>query len=244
MEPIYRETFRVAGNHVDRYSRLKPSALLDMLQQVATSQCALLDLGWAKMAERRLFWAVTRQHIQIARLPMAGETITLETWPGITSRVAYPRSTVAYDAKGNELFRAISLWVLMNMDSRTMVLPGKSGVEVTGIERGNELAVPGSLAPVKLAGDRQRTVVYSELDCNGHMSNTRYLDWMMDLLPSSFHENHPLVDFTVTYLSEAREGETVDLSYELTPEGQLRLEATTDQDGSAHRVFAVRAAFC
>ena len=242
MEPIYREQFTVGGNAVDRFNRLKPSALLDVLQQVAIRQCVMLDLGWEKMAQRRLFWAVTRQHIQITRLPLAGEVITLETWPGITSRVAYPRSTIAFDEKGNELFRAISLWVLMDMDSRSLVLPGKSGVEVSGTVRGGELAVTGSLAPVKLEGNTQRKVVFSELDCNGHMSNTRYLDWTMDLLPSAFHENHPLTDFTVTYLSEAREGESVNLSYELTPEGQLRVEATQCTGG--HRVFAVRASFC
>ena len=241
MELIYREVFTPAGNQVDRFSRLKPSALLDMMQQVATRQCVELDLGWDTLAKRRLFWAVTRQHIQITRLPMAEEPITIETWPGITSRVAYPRSTVGYDAQGNEVFRAISLWVLMDMDNRKMVLPGKSGLDFTGIERGNELAVPGSLGPVKLEGSTRRSVVYSELDLNGHMSNIRYLDWMMDLLPSAFHEGHPIREFTVTYLSEAREGQSVDLSYALSPEGQFRLEATEGDTG--HRVFAVRASF-
>jgi len=158
-----------------------------------------------------------------------------------TTRVAYPRSTVAYDEAGNEVFRAISLWVLMDLNSRKMVLPGKSGLDFTGIERGNELAVPGSLAPAKLEGHSQRTVRYCELDLNGHMSNTRYLDWMEDLMPSAFHREHPLMDFTVTYLSEAREGQTLELSYELSPEGVLRLEATEQESG--HRVFAVRACY-
>ena len=129
----------------------------------------------------------------------------------------------------------------MDLNTRKMVLPGKSGLDFTGIERGNELAVPGSLAPVKLEGKTHRTVRYSELDLNGHMSNTRYLDWMEDLLPSSFHREHPLMDFTISYLSEAREGETVDLSYELGPDGILRLEAAEQTSG--HRVFAIRGAY-
>ena len=47
----------------------------------------------------------------------------------------------------------------------------------------------------------------------------------------------PLMDFTVTYLSEAREGEVVDLSYALSPDGKMRLEAT--EHSSGHRVFAI-----
>lgn len=241
MDYIYRENFKIAGNAVDRFNRLRPSALLDMMQQVATNQCTGLRLDWDTMAGMGLFWAVTRTHVQLLRQPEPGSVITVETWPGVTSRVAYPRSTVGFDAEGNELFRAISLWVLMDLNTRKMVLPGKSGLDFTGIERGNELAVPGSLAPVRLEGKLQRTVRFSELDINGHMSNTRYLDWMEDLLPSSFHREHPLMDFTVSYLSEAREGDNIELSYELSPDGILRLEATEQVSG--HRVFAIKAAY-
>lgn len=62
--------------------------------------------------------------MQITRLPKSGETIRVETWAMPTTRVAYPRSVVAYDEKGQELFRSITLWVLMNMDTRAMIQPG------------------------------------------------------------------------------------------------------------------------
>ena len=238
MDLVYHANFDIHNNDTDRFGRLKASSILSMMQDAATMQCQRLDLSREALAPRGLFWAVTRQHIQITGNPRVGSTITVETWPGITSRVAYPRSTIGYDENGNELFRAISLWVLMDIDSRSLVLPGKSGLDFTGISRGGELPVPGSLAPVKLSGCRQRQVVFSELDCNGHMNNARYLDWMADLLPSAFHQDHPLAEFTISYLNEAREGQTIDLNYELSPEGQLRLEAT--QSGSGHRVFAIR----
>lgn len=241
MEPIYRIDFNITSGDADRFGRLKASALLSMLQEAAGRQCVELDLSWEKLAQKNMFWAVTRQHIQITRLPKSGSTVTIETWPGTTSRVAYPRSSVGYDENGNELFRAISLWVLMDLKERKMILPRSSGISLTGISREGELAIPGSLAPVKLAGHAQRTVRFSELDRNGHMNNARYLDWMADLLPSSFHRDHPLAEFTVSYLSEATEGETVDLGYELTPEGELRLEA--QQEGTDHRVFAIRAVY-
>lgn len=240
MEPIYRQKFDVTSNDVDCFGRLKPSSILNMMQEAAGRQCVALQVSSEALAERNLFWAVTRQHIQIERLPTFGQPVTIETWPGETSRVAYPRSTIGYDEEGNVLFRAISLWVLMDISTRKMVLPGKSGLDFSGTNRGIELAVPASLAPVKLEGRRQRQVVFTELDRNGHMNNTRYLDWAMDLLPSGFHRDHPMSDFTVTYLSEAREGELVDLSYELSPEGTLRLEAT---DPAGHRAFALCAQF-
>lgn len=246
MEPIYRAQFTIHGTDCDPYNRIKPSAILSIMQEVAGAHCDGTPLSWTSLAEKGMFFAISRQHIQITRLPAQRETITVETWPGPTSRVAFPRNTIAYDEQGRELFRAMSLWVLMDMNTRAMVLPGKSGIEVPGLIRGNELAVPGSLGPKNLSAVAKRQVVYTELDCNGHMNNCRYMDWMLDLLPSDFHREHPLTDFTITYLSEAREGEQVDLHYELSPDGQFQVEATVagdDPNAKSHRVFAVRATF-
>ena len=192
------------------------------------------------MAAKRLFWAVIRHRVQVTRMPGRGETITLETWPMPTTRVAYPRATVAYDEKGQELFRIISLWVIMDLDTRAMILPGKSGVDVEGLICGGELAVPGSLMPKVLENQESRTVRYSDLDRNGHMNNCRYLEWASDLLPSAFHGQHTLTEFTVCYLSEAREGQTLQLQWQQEEDGAIRIEATRNADPSTghSRVFA------
>ena len=239
MPPIYQKSFLIPSFATDRFDRLKCSYLLGLAQEVAGDHSALLG---ADYSHTRLYWVITRQRVQITRLPAAGETITLETWPMPTTRVAYPRSTIAYDEQGAELFRSISLWVLMDPESRAMVLPGKSGVQVDGLLRGSELAVPGSLAPGTLTNTAQRTVYYTELDVNGHMNNARYLDWLDDLLSAQFHSSHIAREFTVCYLSEGREGETVDLRWELSPEGILRLDGLrTGDDRAGHqRIFSAQ----
>ncbi len=244
MEPIYRQEFYVSDAAVDRYGRLKPSALLTFAQEVAGQHCTLLSLGYDALAKKRMFWAVIRQRVLLTRLPLLGETITVETWPMPTTRVAFPRSTVAYDSRGEELFRSISLWVLMDSGSRGMILPGKSGVIVGGTLRGTELAVPGSLAPKHLENTLKRTVRYSELDRNGHMNNTRYLDWVDDLLTSAFHQAHTLREFTVCYLSEALEGETMNVFWQLTGDGVLQVDAHRETDGGGkERIFTAQAVY-
>ena len=107
-----------------------------------------------------------------------------------------------------------------------MVLPGKSGVTVDGILCGNELSVPGSLAPKQTDRQAQRTVRFTDLDINGHMNNCRYLDWICDLLPSDFHKDASAAEFTVCYLSEAREDETVTLDWELSEDRVLTVNAS------------------
>ena len=242
MEPIYQQSFTIHDSAVDRYGRLKPSMLLYYIQEVATTHGSALGFDQKTLEVKNLFWAILRTRVQITRLPRAGETIRLETWPMPTTRVAYPRSVIAFDSQGNELFRAISIWVMMDITTRAMVLPGKSGFRMEGSITGSELAVPGSLAPRPMEHSHSRTVYFSDLDQNGHMNNTRYFEWMYDLLPSSFHESRSIREFTICYLSEAREGQTLNMSYE-ADDDTLQVEATR-LDGEKHtRVFAAKLVF-
>jgi len=243
MQPIYQQEFHINDAAVDCFGRLTPSMLLFYVQEVAGIHATSLGAGFEALATKNLFWAILRTHVQITRLPRSGETIRVETWPMPTSRVAYPRSVIAYDAAGSEIFRAISLWCLMDTATRSMVLPGKSGVMVEGTLRGNELAVPGSLAVKTLANAATRSVLFSDLDRNGHMNNTRYLQWVSDLLPAQFHRSHTPKEFTICYHSEAMEGEALDIHYEMKEDGLLQVDAWRENETNTtnhHRVFVAQ----
>ena len=243
MKPIYQQEFYINDAAVDCFGRLKPSMLLFYVQEVAGIHATSLGAGYDALIAKNLFWAILRTHVQISRLPRSGETIRLETWPMPTSRVAYPRSVVAYDETGEEVFRAISLWCLMDTESRSMVLPGKSGVMVEGTLRGNELAVPGSLAIKTLENTAARTVRFSDLDRNGHMNNTRYMEWIGDLLPAAFHRSHTPMELTICYHSEAMEGEALEVNYEMKEGGLFQVDAWREiapGTNSHHRVFVAQ----
>ena len=239
----YRQTFTLTDLDVDRYCKLKLSSLLFYAQEVAGKHSALLGADYDTLAQKKLFWAVTRHKVQITRLPTLGETITVETWPMPTTRVAFPRALAAYDAQGNELFRSISLWVLMDPESRAMVLPGKSGVDVGGLLTGTELSAPHSIVPKALQNRADRTVTYTCLDRNGHMNNTRYLDWVADLLPSDFHQEHSPKELVICYASEALENQQIRLDWELSGDGILQVDAHRENTlvpGKNHRVFSAQ----
>ena len=243
MEPIYRQEFEITDLHVDCQGRLLPSKILYLMQEVAGIHFAQLSMDYESLAQRGLFWAITRNKVQITRLPVRGEKLRLETWPMPTTRVAYPRSIVAYDEAGNEVFRSITLWVLMDLNKRSMILPGKSGIEVAGTLRGNELASPLGLPSKTLNNRSSRCVRFTDLDRNGHMNNTKYMDWIWDLLSTGFHSQHSLREFTVCYLSEAREDQELFLSWEFTEDGTLYVDANRQNEDKSERIFAAKILF-
>lgn len=224
MEQIYKQTFLIDASRTDAFGRATPACLLYFAQEAAGAHCALLGADHTVLDKQNLFWAIIRNRMEITRLPVLGETITVETWPMPTTRSSYPRATAGYDKDGNLLFRSVSLWVLMDIKTRTMVLPGKSGVTVDGVLRGCETAAPGSISPKELENTVFRNVSSAELDRNRHMNNTYYLDWTCELLSGDFRREHPVREFTICYLNEAREGDNVQLNFLLSDGPCLQVE--------------------
>ena len=156
--PVFSQWLKITDNLTDCFGRMKPSALLYAIQEVSGAHSNELGTDVNTLSRRDLFWAVLRTRVEITRLPRLGEKIHLTTWPMPTSRVAYPRAVAAFDEDGRELFRSISLWVLMEGKSRSMILPGKSGVEIMGSLRGLELPVPQGLPARIMPRSRSRAV--------------------------------------------------------------------------------------
>ena len=244
MNRTHTLSFTVTELHADRFGRCRPASLLRFAQDAAGSHCIHLGTDWDSMAAKGLFWAVIRQRLEITRLPNVGETVTVKTWPMPTTRVAYPRATVGLDADGNELFKVMSLWVIMDIQSRAMIRPDRSGVDVEGVVLGGELAAPAGLNFKDLPSETLRTVGFTELDVNGHMNNTRYLDWLCDLLSSDFHKDHPMKAVTICYMSEALEGQQVRLHWD--NDSVLRVEGSvpeTDVNTGHTKIFTAQVEF-
>ena len=69
------------------------------------------------------------------------------------------------------------------------------------------------------------------------------MDWVMDLLPSAFHGDRPIREFTLCYLAEATEGQQLDLHWQLDPEGLLHTEGYRSEGEKTARIFAAQALF-
>lgn len=243
MKP-YQMQFTVTHRQANSAGQALPSSLLYFAQEAAGAHCRLLGADRQALEAKNLFWAVIRHKIEITRLPNVGETVLVETWPMPTTRSAFPRSTAGYDAEGNLLFQIISLWVLMDAQTRAMVLPGKSGVLVEGMLRGDELSTPGSIAAKPLPNSAQRTVTDADLDINLHMNNTRYLDWIWDL-PTPF-AGKTLRSCSMCYMSEARYGQALTITWDVLEDDTLQaalFRENPDAPDAPERIFSALLTF-
>lgn len=209
---VYRFEYTLRNKDVDMFMRLRVSSLFTFLQEASIAHTEELGAGRAKTLDKGLLWVVTMQYARIERLPEYDEKIIVETWPGETMHVLFPRYYRVLDGSGNALINASAIWTLVDKNSRKMVFPDEHGVYVKGEITGNETSLPTAAATAEWQSEREFCVPYSYVDLNGHMNNVRYFDLVDDFMGESAKGLVPY-EIKSVYSSEAKYGERVTVKW-------------------------------
>ena len=212
MSPVWKESFEIKSFNVDFQQKIKPSALMEFFQEVASNHAASLGAGYDQLMEQGLFWALSRLKVQIFRMPGWGETILFETWPNGNEGLLFRRDFLVYDQSGEIIVRGVSGWLLVSTSNmrpqrpsalglQLPVSPGKKAVEI----------FPDRLFTVTNQIAIHKAIAYNEIDQNLHVNNTRYLDWVTDCFDLKHFQTRILHDFTLEFLAETHWGDEVEL---------------------------------
>lgn len=211
MQKTYVQQFRIASYQTDVTARIRPSAILEIMQEMAGAHAELLNIGRGRLDPMQLAWVLTRVEVRMDRYPVSGETITVETYPMPNRRVFYPRYFIFRDEQGNQIGCAGSLWVILDVTTRKMA----ASAEITASMPDNsDLTAPmGMPATVEEIGgqytESTRLPVYTDLDVNGHVNNTRYLDWCCNELGIDVMRQHAMLQFAVNFNQEILPGQEI-----------------------------------
>jgi len=127
----YREPFRVRSAEVDPHQRLRPAALLALMQEAAVGHVEAL-FGPPKdgpgfpvdplMADMGLTYVLTKIGVRYGDVCAGfGSEVLVDTWFRPLGKAGLRRDWVASDAaSGEELATATSTWVLVNLNTRRL----------------------------------------------------------------------------------------------------------------------------
>lgn len=173
---VFMVPHQVDSTETDMFSRMRLSAFFRLLQKVSVLHCEALGAGRKVTLDQGILWVVTMQHGEFTRMPCYEEKVIIETWPGNTVYSLFPRYYRMLDTDGGELARVSSIWTHVDMNSREVISPAKSGIKIDPVVTGNEISMP--MVPRSIAPERNLNyrVPYSYIDLNHHMNNSCYYD--------------------------------------------------------------------
>lgn len=211
------EVFLSAGT-VDFTGRWRPSAILESMQDTGIAHSELIGVSRAVLLRRDMIWILSRAHLQMHEYPMMDERVRIRTWPGMVNRFFYPRYFVFEKLGGERLGAAVQLWLLLDLNSRSVVSPVKSGLTFSDTSHlPAPLPAPDRVARLE-SGEvfsSARVATYTDLDVNSHVNNTRYADWACDMLPLETLRTHCVENLLLNYTKEVLPGSPVHCSLTL-----------------------------
>lgn len=210
---VYTTQLRLRNKDVNLHRRLRTSVLFELMQEASIRHTEELGMGREMTLDRGLLWMVTLQRAEIRRMPEYDELITLESWPGSTMHLLFPRYYRVLDEAGSPLVSASALWALVDQATRRMIFPDRYGVIIDGLTTGNEITLPAPPRRAQNGAVSAFTVPFSYVDLNGHMNNTRYFDLAEDHIPAAA-EGRCLREIAVEYANEAKRGDELRVTVE------------------------------
>lgn len=211
MLKTYREDLRLPTKDCDLTGQWRPSAILETMQETAGAHSALLGVGRGALLQKGVVWVLTRVEVVMDRYPKIGDNISIETFPMPVRRCFFPRYFIFRDEHGQELGRAGSLWVLLDVNTRKMAQPD---ICATLMPDNSDLLAPLGLPATvtEVSGTLETSAhfpVYTDLDVNGHVNNTRYMDWCCNALGIDTMRQHCLSQFDVNFNLEILPGQDI-----------------------------------
>ncbi|MBP3454588.1 MAG: hypothetical protein J6M20_12885 [Clostridia bacterium] len=211
MMKTYREDVRILTKDCDLTGQWKPSAILEVMQELAGIHGTLIGVGRNALLQQGVVWVLTRVEVVMDRYPKIGDTVSIETFPMPVRRWFFPRYFIFRNEQGEEIGRAGSLWVLLDVNTRKMAKPDICAALMP--DNSDLLAPLGLPATVTEVSGTLETgthiPVYTDLDINGHVNNTKYMDWCCNALGIDTMKTHCLSRFDVNYNLEILPGQEI-----------------------------------
>lgn len=167
-------------------SQLKPYRVMQLMQDAATTHAVDVNLGWDNLDKHGILWVISKVDI-VFNCPITRQTpiFNLYTWPLAPNRFYSERCYLA-EQDGKQLFSATSLWMLIERDSRKIIPAERMNDFYHGEYDTARDDALGNFARVRLdetfALAYVKTVRRSDLDLNGHVNNTNYVTYALDVL--------------------------------------------------------------
>ena len=233
-------TYKIKTNWHDTDANrcVRPSKILEYMQETANRQCELSGLPLDKLRdERGLAFILGSLSLNIYSPLHAYDEIEVNTWCKEAKSYIFNRYfEIVRD--GVVVAEASSTWVLIDLEKRSMVRADSCDFMVDCFYYDEPIAPERLPARARIPKDAElfeagkRRIVYSDIDYNLHMNNTRYPDMICDFLDemSSADRAWRVASVSLSYIKESRLGANLTVLRSEMQEGGEVLVRTLNED--------------
>jgi acyl-ACP thioesterase len=212
MADIGEQKVTVRFGDVDMSDRLALFQTFDYFQEAAIRHAEDLGVGRSAMAGAGRGWVLSRISVVLEKRPKYREEITVRSWPRGWEKLFAKRDYDILGSAGEIVARSRSGWLIVDLKTRRPIRPQPIVDPLPKNEGLDALPEIVSLgARDNLTPQGERTAYYSDIDYNGHVNNTRYVQWIQDVTNPDALAQADSLRLDINYLNETKLGEKTEL---------------------------------
>lgn len=216
---FYKEECSTRFIDYDKNELLRPESILDLFEDVSSKHCDSESVGIFSTSRDDETWLVLKWHVEISRYPSYGEKLEAVTWVQDTKSTAtFKRNFLLLDGEGNEIVKALAIMARYSRSKEQLIRVSAEERAIYGPEK--RALFPNIVklekAPKKYSTEKPFMSRRSDLDYNGHIHNTFYLPYAMEVLPEEVLEKDFPKEFHIAYHNPVFYGDPITLKYKET----------------------------
>ena len=213
----YQMKMKIPFDMADMNGHIKLPDVILLSLQVSGMQS--IELGVSDktiLEEYNLVWIITDYDIEVVRLPRFAEEITIETEALSYNRLFCYRRFTIYDEAGQDLIHMMATFVLMDRDSRKVHAVEPQILAPYQSEFSKKLLRGPKYQSLENPISKDYHVRFYDLDMNGHVNNSKYLDWIFEVMGADFLTHYIPKKINLKYVKEVRPGGVITSAVERT----------------------------
>jgi medium-chain acyl-[acyl-carrier-protein] hydrolase len=210
---IWKDEYIVSSYHTDFTGKAPLQSLCTFLQESAWNNANHLGFGYDDLLQNKRIWVLSRLLIKIYDYPRMGEKIYVQTWPSGIDGMFALRDFEIFNEKNEKLASAVSAWIVLNMETRRPIRTNSiDGLSEHIIQRRSlDIKMDKIQYPENPINKGWVTAVYSDLDVNNHVNNTKYIEWILNSYSLDFLRLKQPVELELNFLSETYHGDKINI---------------------------------
>lgn len=206
----FSKEYTIHSYECDKRENMRLLTLMNILQDMADSHAAQMNLGYDFCLKNGLAWVAADYHLKIHRWPRLHETVLLQTWPSIEKKAGAIRDYLVFDKNGIPLVQASTQWVLIDFVAKRPVALRKHLPEYNVVpERSDDYEFIRLPEVEDVALSRCFKVRFDDIDMNNHVNNSLYPLWAAESVPVDWLENKCIAEIAVSFKKPAVYGDEI-----------------------------------
>lgn len=206
----YEKEYEVRYSDMDYNQVLKPSAMLNFLQDLATVAAESLNFGYSFVSSHNYAWFLLKYHMEFEKYPEKLNDLIIKTEARGFNKLFANRDFEIYSQSGEILGRIISLWSLIDLDNKSMLNVKSVFDKMIPFEKRETDLSYEKFKPLERVDFKEIFKIrFDDIDVNFHVNNVNYIVWAMEALPYDFKSKHKLKTLDMVYKKEIKYGHNI-----------------------------------